>query len=94
MTDKPTPDPKDLIELPGPFTFKIFVKPDEVTDAQILELASHVLGRQQEPSTLSKNTSRTGKYEAYTLTAQIEVFEEIESLYSALRKQPGVVMTL
>lgn len=85
---------KDLIDLPGPFIFKVFAKPDLFSEANLLKTAATVLKQANPQHTLRKNQSRKGTYEAYTLELQIEVYEQIEALYQAFKQQQGVVMVL
>ena len=94
MRDTNIPTAKDFIELPGSFTFKVFVRPNQIDGDQLLKIAQQHLGRSLQTVEVTKNTSKGGKYEAYSLRLHMETYEEIETLYGAFKKQPGVVMTL
>lgn len=94
MRQQNQPTAKDMIELPGPFTFKVFVKPGMVSGGQLQTLASDKLGRFIQCEAKGTNHSRTGKYTAHTLVIHIEAYEEIETLYLAFKSLDGVVMTL
>ena len=92
MTEKTSV--RDLIELPGPFTFKIIVKPDLVPQSRIIEVAASSLARALDGHRLSSRASAKANYKAYTLEIHILEFEEIENLYRAYRRIDGVVMVL
>lgn len=91
MSDTPTA--RDMIELPGPFLFKIVVKPDLVTEAALLDITRQSLGRNMHHQ-ITHRLSKGGKYIAYSLTLHIEVYEEIEALYQAYGEQAGILWVL
>ena len=91
-TDLPTA--RDMIELPGRYTFKVFVKPEMVSAEQLHQLVESALGRPILGGPTGANDSRTGKYTAHTLEIYMETYEEIEALYLAFKTLDGVVMTL
>lgn len=85
---------RDLIELPGPFRFKVIVKPD-LADQQVLStLTEEVLGRAPQNLKITSNDSKGGKYRAYTLAMHIEVYEEIEALFKAYNDHPASVWVM
>jgi len=85
---------RDLAQLPGPFAFKIIVKPDLVKHTHILALAESHLARDLSEHRLTSRASAQSNYRAYTLEVYILVFDEIETLYQAYRELEGVVMVL
>ena len=85
---------KDLIDLPGTYAFKIIVKPEMVSEPQIIDIAATKLKRDLDDHRLSSRASAKANYKAYTLEVHILVFEEIENLYRAYRQLEGVVMVL
>lgn len=89
-----TPTTRDMIELPGLFSFKVFVRPEQIDREAFLELSRQLLGRDLEDMELRARPSGKGNYICYTLTLRIEVFEEIEQLYKGYREHPAVVYIL
>jgi len=94
MAHQDLPKARDMIELPGPFTFKVFVRPEKVGAEQLQKVAKAELDRPVRYDSKGTNKSRNGKYTAHTLEIHIETYEEIEALYVAFKSLDGVVMTL
>ncbi|MDJ0837307.1 MAG: DUF493 family protein [Acidobacteriota bacterium] len=88
------PTAKEMIELPGPFSFKVFVKPDLMSRSHFLDFSRTHLGRDLGRHDLSERTSGKGTYICYTLNLHIEVYEEIEALYSAYTDHEAIVYVL
>ena len=88
------PSARDMIELPGPFSFKVFVRPDELDEQGFLLLTARHLGRALDRYALSARASEKGTYLCYTLRLHIEVYEEIEGLYDGYRDHEAVVYVL
>ena len=88
-----TPTAREMIELPGLFTFKVIMK-QRIEDDHFLEHTAGVLGRELAGADLRGRPSGKGNYHAFTLTIHIEVYEEIESLYMSYQQMDGVVMVL
>lgn len=93
MSDS-TPSAKDLIELPGPFTFKIFSHPDAFTQTFLNTAANETLSREIRVLEFRVVVSSKGNYKAHTLTLHIHHYAEIELLYQTFKSLPGVVMML
>ncbi len=88
-----TPTARELIELPGSFTFKVIMK-RKISDQWFLEHTETHLGRPLAEPELRGRPSSKGNYHAYTLTIHIEVYEEIETLYLSYQNLEEVVMVL
>ena len=92
MSDQPTA--RDMISLPGPFRFKVILKP-QGDDAQLLlALTRTALARDPGPVQLTHNPSREGKYVAYTLEVHILEYVEIETLYGAYKNHEHTVWVI
>jgi len=89
-----TPVARDMIELPGLFSFKVFVKPDQLDREGFLQLSRDLLGREMAQVQLSERASGKGTYLCFTLSFRIEVYEEIETLYGGYREHEAVVYIL
>lgn len=87
MSEQPTA--RDMIELPGPFRFKVIVRPDCITESALLGLTRETLGRDAGEIKVSTNPSKGGKYLGYTLEVHILKYEEIEALYQAYQNHPA-----
>ena len=85
---------KDLIELPGPFSFKVIVKPELADEQALLALTHGSIKRALGEIKVSSNVSKGGKYRSYTLTLRIHVYEEIETLYKAYQDHPASVWVI
>ena len=88
-----TPTARDMIPLPGLYTYKVITDPKLVSLEQLVDLTQLTLAR-TEPVTLAEKESKTGKYRSFTLTLHIRVYEEIEALYLAYQRQEGVTYVL
>ena len=93
MTQK-RPDPRELVELPDFYHFKVIVKPELMDEAGFLKVMDDTLDRDPGKVKLQSRPSKKGNYLSYTLRVFIQQFEEIEAIYEAYRKQPAVVMVL
>jgi len=88
------PTARDMIELPGPFSFKVFVRPEKLDEDGFLALAERFLGREVVCYDLEARASGKGNYVCYTLRMHIDVYEEIEGLYAGFREHEAVVYVL
>ncbi|CAM2006668.1 DUF493 domain-containing protein [Acanthopleuribacter pedis] len=73
---------RDMVELPGPFTFKIIVNPEGINQSGLTHALSEAAGRTLDFQSITHRPSKNGKYLAYTVAVHIEVFEEIEAVYA------------
>lgn len=87
-------DPRDLIDLPGSFTFKVIVRPDVLDGEDLLAMIDTTLDREVKQPEITSTPSRKGNYRSYSLAVHIEVYEEIEALYATFRAHEAVVFTL
>ena len=91
-------DPRDgfdLLEYPCDFSFKAMCRAadDESSINHIKGLLKpHV--DDQSLRSIKSNTSRTGKFEAVTITIKLENREKLETIYQTIAASPRVVMTL
>ncbi len=92
MNEQPTA--RDMIELPNFFLFKIIVKDLELTGDRLMEMVRETLNRSLDSATFQTSPSRKGNYQSHSLKIHIQVYEEIEALYSMYGSLNGVVMTL
>ncbi len=92
MNDRP--DPRDLVELPGPFTFKIVIDPKRVSERDLLRIVKEATGRELPPDKVGRKESSKGKYRSFTITPHFEVYDEIEAVYAALKQVEGVIWAL
>lgn len=92
----------DLIDYPIEYLFKAMVKVEtaeqgpaaalSVTDTMLSLVLEHVDAEAVIES--KSNRSRTGKFEAVSLTIRLESRAQLEAVYGALSSAPQVVMTL
>lgn len=94
----PPSDPRDgfdLLEYPCDFSFKAMCRAadDESSINHIKGLLKpHV--DDQSLCSIKSNASRTGKFEAVTITIKLENREKLETIYQTIAASPRVVMTL
>lgn len=82
---------RDMVELPGPFTFKIIVNPTGIDQDGLTAALAEAAGRSLEFQSVTVRPSKNGKYQSYTVAVQIEVFEEIERIYAWFKASEHVV---
>lgn len=89
-----TPTARDMIELPGPYLFKVIVNPQILDEAALVALTEKTLERSLIKSTITSRPSKNGKYQSYSLNLHIEIYEEIEALYKVYSSHEAVVWAL
>lgn len=82
------PDAKKQIPLPGKYLFKVIGNSSPEYLSKLTKLFESSLGPDRIKQ-ISQRKSEKGKYIAYSITAFIEVFEEIEKVYMSLEKLDG-----
>ncbi len=82
---------RDMVELPGLFSFKVIVKPDGIDQQGLTAAMTEAAGRALVFDAVTARPSKNGKYLAYTLAVHIEVFEEIERMYAWFKISEHVV---
>ena len=95
-TDEPK-DGFDLIEYPCQYSFKAMCRIDNSNAVSPSELMrSLVLQNVAEELLLSVQSkqSKGGKYEAVTLSVQLQNRQQLENIYQSISSSPLVVMTL
>ena len=85
---------RDLVDLPGPFSFKVIVNPSYLGREDVVALIGDTLGRDLGSPDWRATPSKNGKYMSYTVDVHIEVFEEIEKLYAAFKAEKHVVYAM
>lgn len=88
-----TPTARDMIELPGPFAFKVIVKSLTFDAVCLGSLISETIQRDHRSKVVTR-PSKNGRFHAHTVTIHIEVYEEIEALYTVFQAREEVVMVL
>ena len=83
---------KDLIELPGTYEFKVIGESSPEFLAKLSSLVEGIIGFKRLLQ-VTQRPSAKGKYIAYSLTTQIEVYEEIEKVYLSLKESQLVFKT-
>lgn len=94
-------DPKDgfdLLEYPCDYQFKAMVRVAGLEEAETAKQAMKTLIEtglsSDELLAVSSSSSRTGKFEAISLTVRLTSREQLEAVYALLASDPNVVMTL
>lgn len=89
-----SPEINDLLQLPGPFTFKVIVKPTLIDQDGLLELSRKTLGHELVELKISKRASGKGSYVSYSLKMRMQNREEIDRLYRAYSSHDAVSYVL
>ncbi len=89
-----TPDINDLLELPGPFTFKVIVKPELMDQDALLELSRKTLDHELRRLKVKQRASGKGSYVSYTLNMVMQSRDEIDRLYQAYSSHDAVSYVL
>lgn len=85
---------KEMVELPGQWTFKIIVYQGKLDRHGLLDLTKQTLAREEVQAHLEFTDSRTGKYRSFTLNIHLETFEELESLYQTYKNHEATAYLL
>lgn len=88
------PNFRELVDLPGLFTFKVFVRPDQMDQPAFLAFTRQTLNRDLGNHDVSARSSSKGGYRAYTLSIHLETHDELEQLYVAYQNHEAVVYIL
>jgi len=89
-----SPEIDDLLQLPGPFTFKVIVKPTLMSQERLLELSRKTLGHELVELKVRKRPSGKGSYVSYSLNMHMQSREEIDRLYRAYSSHDAVFYVL
>lgn len=98
MSDKTNDDlPSDvqetLMEFPCAFPLKVFVKPANDVDQQILKLLEPHIG-QLPLSAVQRKVSRTGKFISLTVNFTATSKPQVDAVFAALTESDLVVMAM
>lgn len=87
-------DPNEtLMEFPCAFPLKVFVKPEDDIEQQILDLLEPHVGKLPR-SACQRKISRTGKYMALTVNFTATSKPQVNAVFAALHDSPLVVMSM
>lgn len=90
-TEQAQPTLKDLLEFPCDFPFKVVGETDKNLVDNVVSVVQKYAPGDYSPTT---KPSRTGKYEAVSITIRATNIEQVETLYKELAAIPHVRMVL
>lgn len=88
-----TDEQETLMEFPCAFPLKVFVKPEDDVEQQILDLLEPHVGKLP-LSACQRKISRTGKYMALTVNFTATSKPQVDAVFAALGDTPLVVMAM
>lgn len=94
MSDQsPTDNNETLMEFPCAFPLKVFVKPANDVDQQILTLLEPHIGKLP-LSAVQRKVSRTGKFISLTVNFTATSKPQVDAVFAALSNSDLVVMAM
>lgn len=82
-----------LMEFPCAFPLKVFVKPEDDVEQQLLDLLEPHVGKLPR-SACQRKISRTGKYMSLTINFTATSKPQVDAVFATLGESPLVVMAM